>query len=186
MEQHDQHMEAPGATDPEEPTTVQELILITNSISPEPEALSDSAVSALTSDASLRRIESTKQAGKVLETFLQEAPRSLHCIYQLDDLHFTEMRSSILLAGILALAPQVGHQAIIAPISTLLPPAHWRSEFIFRAVRGIRLLRPDLTELQVFHAVTQSIHFYAQARTSNPKTHSIRWRKIERESVQMN
>lgn len=186
MEQHYQHMEAPGARDPEERTTVQELILITNSISPEPEALSDSAVSALASDASLRHIDSTRQAGKMLEAFLLEAPRSLYCIYQLDDLHFTEMRSSILLAGILALAAQAGHQAMIAPISTQLPPAHWRSEFIFRAVRGIRLLRPDLTELQVFHSVTQAIHFYTQARTSNPQTHSIRWRKIERESVQLN
>jgi hypothetical protein len=186
MEQHYEHMDASETTSAESGRGIQELILITNNIASEPEPLPESAVSALTSDMSLRHIESTRHAAKVLDELLEEAPRTLRCIYQLDNLHFTEMRSSILLAGILALAAQAGHQAIIAPISSQLPPAHWRSEFIFRAVRGIRLIRPQLTELQVFYAVTQAIHFYAQARTANSETHSIRWRKIERESAQMN
>ncbi|MES2491562.1 MAG: hypothetical protein V4607_17385, partial [Pseudomonadota bacterium] len=59
------------------------------------------------------------------------------------------------------------HHALIAPVSTRLPTAHWRSEFIFRAARGIRLIRPDLSEHQVVFLVTQAIHFYAQQSAEN-------------------
>jgi len=163
---------------------ISEVILITNDSSPQPDTLEAADLFALYSNNVIPRIESVKHASKVLASLLNEPPRAIGCIYKLDNLYFSEMRASVLLAGIVTLLVQAGHHAIIAPISTQLPMAHWRSEFIFRAVRGIRILQPHLTEQQVLHIVTQAIHFYTQHAPANDPTQSGNWLKHSADNPQ--
>lgn len=113
-------------------------------------------------DQDVPHIDSIKDASKALDILLGALPRTVGCIYKLDDLDFSQMRSSVLRAGIVVLAVRAGHQAVIAPISARLSAAHWRSEFIFRATRGIRLLRPELPEQELLNIVTREIQFYEE------------------------
>jgi hypothetical protein len=162
---------------------ISEVILITNDASPHPDALEAADLLALHSNNGIPRIESVKHASKVLAALLNEPPRAIGCIYKLDNLQFSEMRASVLLAGIVALLVQAGHHAIIAPISTHLPVAHWRSEFLYRSIRGIRILQPELSEQQVLHIVTQAIHFYTQHAPANDST-QINWQKVGQQNPQ--
>ncbi len=155
-----------------------EVILISNDDSPHPNVIEQADLSALTSNKDIPYIESVRHGCQVLEALLGEPPRAIGCIYKLDDLHFSEMRSSVLSAGIVALAVQAGHHAVIAPISSHLPAAHWRSEFIFRAVRGIRLLRPEMSEQELLFVVTRAIHFYTQHVPESSAAYAANWRKI--------
>jgi hypothetical protein len=131
-----------------------------------PGAIEPIAPAALASMMDIPHIDSVKHACNVLQYLLSGPPRTLRCVYQLDGLQFSEMRSSVLRAGIVALAVRAGHHAIVSPISTHLPTAHWRSEFIFRAIRGIRLIKPELSEQEMLDTVTREIHFYPQQASS--------------------
>ncbi|GEM_PF-4688526 len=131
-----------------------------------PGVIEQTDLSALAPAMDIPHIDSVKHASNVLQFLLSGPPRTLRCVYQLDDLQFSEMRSSVLRAGIVALAVRAGHHAIVAPISTRLPTAHWRSEFIFRAIRGIRLIKPELSEQEMLDTVTREIHFYSQHAAS--------------------
>jgi hypothetical protein len=139
-----------------------EVILLSRESSPLPDLLATTDLADPNPDNGLPFIHSTEHAGRVLDDLLAAPPRVLIGTFDFDQLQFGKMRSSVLRAGIIVLAVQAGHHAVIAPVSTQLPVANWRSEFTFRAVRGIRLLRPDLTAQQVFFIVTQAIHFYSQ------------------------
>ena len=157
---------------------ISEIMLITHDDVLDPDVLTAADILVRNLRNSIPHIDSVKHASKVLDALLQEQPRIISCIYQLDDLHFSEMRSSVLRAGIIALALQNGHHAIIAPASTRLPAAHWRSEFIFRAARGIRLIRPDFSEQQVVFLLTQAIHFYAQHSAEDQLITGENWHKV--------
>jgi hypothetical protein len=139
-----------------------EVFLIAHDDSLHPGVIEKNELSALAPDLDIPHIDSVKHASNVLETLLSGPPHTLSCSYKLDDLQFAEMRSSVLRAGLAVLAVLAGHYAIIAPISRQLPIAHWRSEFIFRATRGIRLLKPELSEQALLLIVTRQIHFYTQ------------------------
>lgn len=157
---------------------ISEIMLITHDDVLDSDVLTAANILAVNLRNSIPHIDSVKHAGKVLDALLQEQPRIISCIYHFDDLHCSEMRSSVLRAGIVTLALQNGHHAIIAPVSTRLPTAHWRSEFIFRAARGIRLIRPDLSEQQVVFLLTQGIHFYAQHSAEDQLATGETWQKV--------
>ncbi|MES2488146.1 MAG: hypothetical protein V4607_00040, partial [Pseudomonadota bacterium] len=112
--------------DSEMQSDISEIMLITHDDVLDPDVLTAADILALNLRNSIPHIDSVKHAGTVLNALLQEKPRIISCIYQLDDLHFSEMRSSVLRAGIVTLALQNGHHALIAPVSTRLPTAHWR------------------------------------------------------------
>jgi hypothetical protein len=150
------------ASDPRMEPGAPEVILISRESTPFPDVLAATDVTAPDFDSDIPYVHSVKHAAKVLDELLTAPPCILNCSFDLDDLRFGEMRSSLLRAGIVALAVQAGHQAVIAPMSEHLPVANWRAEFTFRAVRGISLIHPDLSAQQVFYIVTQAIHFYSQ------------------------
>lgn len=116
-------------------------------------------------DADVPYANSIKDASKALEALTRSPHHTIGCTFKLDDLQFNEMRSSVLRAGVVVLAVCAGNQAVIAPISKRLPTANWRSEFIFRATRGIRLLKPELSEQELLHIVTSEIQFYEEQTT---------------------
>lgn len=139
-----------------------EVFLITKDDGLYLDAVEQIDLAKLAWDQDVPYVDSVKDALKALDILTGELPRTIGCIYKLDDLQFSEMRSSVLRAGVVVLAVCAGHQAVIAPISTHLPAAHWRSEFIFRATRGIRLLKPDLPEQELLQIVTREIQFYEE------------------------
>lgn len=126
-------------------------------------------------DRDVPYVDSVKHATKALDALLAAPSRTIGCVYKLDDLQFSEMRSSVLRAGIVVLAVHAGHQAVIAPVSERLSAAHWRSEFIFRATRGIRLLKPELSEQQLLKIVTREIQFYEEQRAHESSGIEVSW-----------
>ncbi|TXH04610.1 MAG: hypothetical protein E6R07_08100 [Nevskiaceae bacterium] len=107
----------------------------------------------------LPALQSAGEAHDLLGKLQNRPPQCLVCEFNLDQQKFSEMRASVLTAGVVALAVQAGHRAVISARSVDLPIAHWRAEFIFRAVSGIRLLKPELDSGKVLHIVTRAIHF---------------------------
>jgi hypothetical protein len=150
------------AGDPRFEPGAPEIILISRQSTPFPDVLAETDFTMPDFDSGIPYINSVKHAAKVLDELMAMPLHVLNCRFDLDDLQVGEMRSSLLRAGIVALAVQAGHQAVIAPISERLPVANWRAEFTFRAVRGISLIHPDLSAQQVFYIVTQAIHFCSQ------------------------
>lgn len=134
-------------------------------------------LSTLSWDQDVPHIDSIKHACKVLDTLLEAAPRTIGCIFKLDGLQFADMRSSVLRAGIVVLAVGAGHSAIIAPISTRLPAANRRSEFIFRASRGIRLLKPALSEQELLQVLTREIQFFEEQVLRESAELNAHWRE---------
>lgn len=159
-------------------TGVDEVFLITHDDHLHPGVIEQIGSATLAPSQDIPRIDSVKHANNVLETLLDDRRRTISCIYQMDDLHFSEMRSSVLRAGLVVLAVQAGHHAIITPISTRLPAAHWRSEFIFRATRGIRLLKPELSEQGLLNIVTREIHFYTQHISDDGALPATSWHEM--------
>lgn len=155
-----------------------EILFISNNNAPHDDVLADADFSAFDPNNDIPRIESVKHAHKVLDTLLGQSPHAIGCIYHLDDLHFGEMRSNVLRAGIIALAVQAGYRAIVVPISERLSPAHWRSEFIFRAVRGIRQIKPEITEQELCFIVMQAIHFHAQHLPDADDLSDANWSRV--------
>lgn len=107
----------------------------------------------------LPRLDTVEEARELVAKLQQRPPQCLICDYNLDLEKPSEMRSSALCSGVIALAVEAGHRAIISARSAQLPMANWRSEFVFRAVRGIRLIRPELSQDRVLYLVTRAIHF---------------------------
>lgn len=159
-------------------THISEVIVITNDPSPHADAFDKADLLALNADNGIPHPASVKHAAKILDRLLHAPPRTISCVYKLDDMNFNKMRASLLLAGMVALLVQAGYHAIVAPVSSHLPTAHWRSEFIFRAVRGIRLLKPELSSEQVFFIVTQAIHFYTPDKALADDLDDGKWHKL--------
>lgn len=107
----------------------------------------------------LPSVQTVNEARDLLGKLQHRPPQCLVCDFNLDQQKFSEMRTSVLTAGVVALAVQAGHRAVISARSVDLPVAHWRAEFVFRAVSGIRLLKPELDSAKVLHIVTRAIHF---------------------------
>lgn len=107
----------------------------------------------------LSHLGSTADARALLEKLLDRPPQCLRYSLDLDQQKFSGMRSSVLNCGVIALAVQAGHRAVISAHSAQLPIAHWRAEFVFRAVSGIRLIQPELAQDEILHVVTRAIHF---------------------------
>lgn len=159
-------------------THADEVFLIAHDDYLLPGVIEQIDLSALVPDQDIPHIDSVKHANSVLESLLDGPRRTISCIYKMDDLQFSEMRSSVLRAGLVVLAVQAGHHAIIAPVSTRLPAAHWRSEFIFRAIRGIRLLKPELSEQDLLNVVTREIHFYTQHDSLDSTSQTASWHEM--------
>lgn len=159
-------------------TQISEVIVITNDGSPHTDALDKSDFLEINAENGIPHPDSVKHAGKILDRLLSAPPCSISCVYKLDDMNFNKMRASVLLAGMVTLLVQAGYHAIVAPVSSHLPTAHWRSEFIFRAVRGIRLLKPELSAQQVFFIVTQAIHFYTPHQSVADALGGPKWSKL--------
>lgn len=101
------------------------------------------------------------EARELLAKLLQRPPQILILPFDLDQEKFVDMRASVLACGVVALAVQHGHRAVICAQSLRLPMAHWRAEFTFRAVSGIRKLQPALDSAAVLQIVTSAIQFCA-------------------------
>lgn len=99
--------------------------------------------------APLPPLRSLQQARTLLDELKRLPPRCLQLDFDVDQQSFSDMRSSVLSAGLAVLAIQAGHCMLLSARSASLPLVHWRAEFTFRAVSGLRQLQPSLTDEQV-------------------------------------